>query len=176
MKTTIMSGQTPNLLMLHYDVETWTVRNLVVLPSFAFPPSCLVVRKALSANARRAGWVGCNIRLTGIPLDARIPIVTDGVAHPPAKVRHRFELLKPISGLGAAQRGWALDVLNVIRSLGAQTFTLREVLRHASDLARLHPENHHVEAKIRQQLQRLRDLGFLEFSDNRGSYRLRNPL
>ena len=37
---------------------------------------------------------------------------------------------------------------------------------------KLHPDNRHVRDKIRQQLQVLRDHGYLEFV-SRGSYRLR---
>ena len=43
---------------------------------------------------------------------------------------------------------------------------------HADKLAKLHPNNTHVRDKIRQQLQVLRDLGFLQFFGS-GSYRLR---
>ena len=40
-------------------------------------------------------------------------------------------------------------------------------------LREIYPQNRHIRPKIRQQLQRLRDLGYLEFID-RGIYRLRN--
>lgn len=66
---------------------------------------------------------------------------------------------------------WTLDVLNVVRRLGKAEFTLAEVYARESLLARLHPDNLHVRDKIRQQLQRLRDLGLLEFLA-RGQYRL----
>jgi hypothetical protein len=39
----------------------------------------------------------------------------------------------------------------------------------------LHPENHHLDEKIRQQLQELRDLGILKFVEP-GFYRLLGPL
>ena len=82
-----------------------------------------------------------------------------------------------------------LDVLNAVRSLaesrrqksgvrrqgaevpglGEDEFSLAEVYASARELARLHPSNRHIEDKIRQQLQRLRDMGFLEFQ-GRGRY------
>jgi len=55
---------------------TWTVRNLLLVPSFAFPPSAIIKRKPLSSTARRAGWVGCNFALNRIPAEARIAVVT----------------------------------------------------------------------------------------------------
>ena len=53
--------------------------------------------------------------------------------------------------------------------MGEDEFTLAQVYLFARELARLHPANRHVEDKIRQQLQRLRDMGFLEFQ-GRGRY------
>lgn len=63
-------------------------------------------------------------------------------------------------------------MLNIVRGLGKGEFTLAEAYAFAGELARLHPANRHVEPKIRQQLQRLRDLGFVEFL-GRGIYRVR---
>ena len=41
-------------------------------------------------------------------------------------------------------------MLNVVRSLGREEFTLAEVYAFADTLRRLHPQNRHVEDKIRQ--------------------------
>jgi type II restriction enzyme len=49
-------------------------------------------------------------------------------------------------------------------------FSLRDVYAFAAHLEKLHPDNRHGRDKIRQQLQVLRDLGFVEFLD-RGHYR-----
>ena len=54
-------------------------------------------------------------------------------------------------------------MLNVVRLLDKREFCLRDVYLRDEALRRLHPNNLHVRDKIRQQLQRLRDLGFLEF-------------
>jgi hypothetical protein len=48
-------------------------------------------------------------------------------------------------------------------------FELSEVYAHRHKLTEAFPANHHVEAKIRQQLQVLRDLGYLRFV-SRGVY------
>jgi len=50
-------------------------------------------------------------------------------------------------------------------------FTLADVYAHAGALAKLHPNNRHVQPKIRQQLQELRDMGLVEFLAG-GSYHL----
>src|ERR1700690_1579855 len=53
----------------------WLVRNFLLVPHFAFPPSAIIKRPPLSPTARRAGWVGCNFALNRIPVEARITIV-----------------------------------------------------------------------------------------------------
>ena len=168
----IQEDRTPNLFALQYEPEAWQVRNLILVPQFAFSTSMLEKRKPLGPRARRAGWVGCNIVLANIPPDARIPIVSDGVASSRAQVRRQYARLRPLVNLSLEKRGWTLDVLKVVRSLGKQRFSLAEVYADEVPLARLHPHNRHIRDKIRQQLQILRDLGFVEFLGS-GDYRLR---
>lgn len=67
--------------------------------------------------------------------------------------------------------GWVEEVAQVVRSLPRE-FTLGEVYQHGSRLAAKFPGNDHVEAKIRQSLQVLRDDGMIEFL-GRGKYRRR---
>jgi len=66
-----------------------------------------------------------------------------------------------------------MDVLKVVRALGKPEFSLPEMYSRAEQLRRLHPENRHIEPKIRQQLQRLRNLKFLDFVAP-GRYHLRS--
>jgi len=171
MREVILERRTPNILALHYDAAQWTVQNLILVPSFAFSLSCLEKRKPLSASADRANWVGCNILLVNIPLDARISVVTEGKPNNPAWVRRQYDRLRPLERLKVEARGWTLDVLNVVRGLGRREFSLAEVYVFAGELARLHPGNRFVQPKIRQQLQRLRDMGLVEFL-GQGTYRL----
>jgi type II restriction enzyme len=163
MRRAIEQDATPNLLVLHYEPEAWRVRNLVLVPSFIFTMSAVEERNPLGPKARRAGWIGCNIVLSNIPPDARISVVVDGVARSPEEVRRQYARLRPLAKLRLERRGWTLDVLNAIRSLGRPEFSLSEVYALEASLARLHPANRHVRDKIRQQLQVLRDLGFLRF-------------
>lgn len=171
MRRAIVEGRTPNLLALHYDLVRWQVRNLFLVPRFAFPLSCLEKRKPLGPMARRKGWVGCNILLTSIPLDARIQLLVEGVQVPASRVREQYARLRPLEKLKQDARGWTLDVLNVARGIGRREFMLAEVYVHEAALARLHPYNLHIRDKIRQQLQVLRDLGLVEFLGG-GSYRI----
>ncbi len=171
MKRAILEDRTPNLFVLHYDLDTWAVRTVLLVPHFAFTLSTLETRPPLAPTARRAGWVGCNILLDKIPLHARISVVSEGSPHTPREVRRSFNRLRPLEKLQVEKRGWTLNVLQVVQSLGKMEFTLADVYAHTHDLAKLHPNNAHVRDKIRQQLQVLRDLGLLEFLGS-GSYRL----
>jgi type II restriction enzyme len=171
MRRAILTDRTPNLYVLHYDLTSWAVRTVILIPHFAFALSAIECRPPLAPTARRAGWVGCNILLNKIPQDARIPLVADGIARPAAEVRQAYGRLRPLEKLKVEKRGWTLDVLNVVRSLNKQEFSLSDVYARADELSKLHPDNRHVRDKIRQQLQVLRDLGLLEFHGS-GEYRL----
>jgi type II restriction enzyme len=168
----IEMNQTPNFLALHYEPEKWIVKSLLLIPRFAIPVSAIVRRKPLALHARRHGWEGCFISLKNVPLDARIPLVEEGRVVPPSEVRRRYRRLKPLTKLDTGTRGWTLDVLTTLRSLGKEEFTLSEVYAFDEHLAKLHPRNRYVRPKIRQQLQILRDLGLVEFIGG-GRYRLR---
>jgi type II restriction enzyme len=171
MERAILEDRTPNLYVLHYDLAAWSVRTLILIPRFAFTLSAVECRKPLAPTARRAGWVGCNIVLDKIPVNARIPIIQEGNVRPRQAVRDAYERLRPLEELQVEKRGWTLDVLQVVQSLNLDQFSLQDVYGHAADLAKLHPKNTHVRDKIRQQLQILRDLGFVQFLGG-GEYRL----
>ena len=167
----IRSDNTPNLLVLQYSAD-WFVRNLLLVPRVVFSESSIEKRPPLSPQARRAGWVGCNILLSEIPADGKIAVVVDGTEIPANRIRKEFARVLKLAAVPPLLRGWTLDTLHAIRGLGKSHFTLQELYVAEAKLAVLHPNNKHVRPKIRQQLQVLRDLGFIEFSGP-GSYSLR---
>lgn len=168
----IRENATPNLFAIHYDSTRWAVTNLILIPHFAFPISAIEKRKPLGPKARRAGWVGCNILLDAIPLDARIPVISEGIPVSPQQVRNHYSRIRPLEKLPTEKRGWTLDVLSAARAIGKNTFDLSEMYGHERKLAALHPQNRNVRAKIRQQLQILRDIGIVEFLGD-GKYRIK---
>jgi type II restriction enzyme len=68
-------------------------------------------------------------------------------------------------------QGWLLDVLTCVDRLKKTEFSLDEIYRFERSLKAKHPANNNVRAKIRQQLQILRDRGILDFV-RPGKYRL----
>ena len=97
-------------------------------------------------------------------------MIQEGNVRPEQAVRDDFERLRPLEKLKVEKRGWTLDVLQVVHSLKKTEFSLQEVYQFEEDLSRLHPANRNIQPKIRQQLQVLRDLGFVEFL-GAGKYR-----
>lgn len=212
MMSAIRRDETPSFYFMQYDLASWSVKNLLLIPHFAFPPSAIVKRNPLSENARRAGWVGCNIAINRIPPDARIAIVEtregsapvsgaatfpanegsctslrgrfanisapgDGrtpltIVATPEEVRAQFRRVKPLKEISIKQRGWTLDVLNIVRRIGKMEFTNQDVYAFERELEQLHPDNRHIKDKIRQQLQNLARAGFLIHA-GRNDYRLK---
>lgn len=75
-----------------------------------------------------------------------------------------------IDTIAESLSGWRLDIFNIVSNIQTNVFELDRVYASKHHLQELHPENRNIEAKIRQQLQELRDLGLIEFID-RGVYR-----
>ncbi len=66
--------------------------------------------------------------------------------------------------------GWTKEVFLVLKEIEAENFTISDVYRYVEYFKKKYPNNHHIEDKLRQQLQYLRNLGLIDFI-NRGEYR-----
>jgi type II restriction enzyme len=165
----VMSDRVPNLLVMQYS-HAYSVQNLMLVPSFFFAPTAVEKRRPLAATARRAGWVGCNILLDAIATQGKVRLVVEGSSECPAEIRRKYAALRPLAALDVRVRGWTLDVLRIVQNMPNDQFTLADAYKQESRLAALHPSNRNIRAKIRQQLQILRDLGFLAF-EGHGNYK-----
>ena len=61
--------------------------------------------------------------------------------------------------------------MSCVETLGVTQFTLEDVYKGEDRLSKIYPANLNIRPKIRQQLQVLRDSGYLEFLGN-GRYRI----
>ena len=166
------STNNPSFFFLNYDLRTYKVQNFVVIPKHFFVPEIIEKRKPLSENARRAGWIGCNILLQSIPQSGKIFYIKNGTPENKGDVLRNWQKTLFLRESGNVDlRGWILDVMNCIDKLNKKDFTLDEIYGFENILSEKHPENKHVKDKIRQQLQFLRDKGYLKFLD-RGKYKL----
>ena len=133
-------------------------------------------RNPLRSTAQRSGWVGSNIFLSKLPPEGRVAVVANGAVIAPETVRANWNRFRFLKNDPRASGGWGAEVLAYVRRLQSETgrsdFTLQTFYAWFRDtLMAQHPDNHHIEAKIRQQLQVLRDGKVLEFL-GRGRYRI----
>jgi type II restriction enzyme len=163
----------PNLLLLNYDLKEFGVTNLFVVPKHFFVRDIIERRNPLAPTARRAGWTGSNILLDKVPNAGKIFLVQNGAPLPKEAVLSKWRKTLFLRDQGLEARGWLIEVMNCVESIGRKEFDLSDVYAFEDELRVLYPNNNYIKQKIRQQLQVLRDQGYLDFV-SRGSYRLRS--
>ncbi|MDR3513846.1 MAG: DpnI domain-containing protein [Caulobacteraceae bacterium] len=168
----LAASNNPSLILMNYDLARLSVTNLFFVPRHFFVREVIEERKPLALTARRAGWIGCNILLGEIPESGKIFYVRDGEPLPRAHVLEQWKATLFLKDQGVAARGWLIEVMKCVEAIGRSAFTLDDVYAFEDKLARVYPGNNNVRPKIRQQLQVLRDQGYLDFV-GRGRYRLR---
>lgn len=164
----ITSSQNPNFFFMTYS--NYEVSNLVLIPNHFFTPSIIIKRRPLALTARRAGWIGCNIDISTIPDSGKIFIVKDHVEITHEEVINEYAKIKLLKIINLESRGWLLDTLTCVEKIKENEFSLNQVYSFEGELKKNHPENNFIKDKLRQQLQYLRDKGFIEFLGN-GRYR-----
>jgi type II restriction enzyme len=172
MVSRITSDTNPNFFLLRYNRQDLIVFDLDVIPKHFFTPRIIECRKPLSPTARRAGWTGCNILIDQIPSSGRISVIKSGAVLTESDVRSAWKkTLFLRDHRDKDSRGWLLIVIRCIERLGKPTFTLSELYSCAAEIKEVYPRNMNIHAKIRQQLQILRDRSYLIFCGG-GNYEL----
>lgn len=169
----LKSDNNPNFFFLTYDKATFEIRNFLTIPKYFFVPSIIERRKALSPTARRAGWIGCNIDVSSIPEIGKIFFIQNGVVKSKDQVLEKWsktDFVKAAQNIES--KDWLLDVLLCVEKIKKEDFSLDDIYAFEGYLKAKHPSNNNVKAKIRQQLQYLRDKGVVDFV-GRGQYRMR---
>lgn len=162
----------PHLLLIEYAAIPGPVLGLRAIPGAFITPAALERRKPLRAIARRAGWIGCNIIIAGLPEAAKVAVISQGYPRPIGEVRQDWRRWNFLRARDVSARNWFNEILKRVERLGRGEFELDDVYAFEEDLAQIFPRNRFIRPKIRQQLQVLRDRGFLEFRE-RGRYRYR---
>jgi len=167
------SNNNPNFFFLTYDKSTYEVKDFLTIPKYFFVPDIIENRKPLNITARRAGWIGCNIVVNNIPEFGKIFYIQNGVSRSKGEVLEKWgrtSFVKSTHDIEA--KGWLLDILLCVEKIKKKEFTLEEVYKFELYLKAKHPANNNIQAKIRQQLQFLRDKNVIDFL-GRGKYLLR---
>lgn len=166
----ITSNENPDFFFMNYSKEELRVKDLILIPKHFFVPDIIEKRKPLQATARRAGWVGCNILIDRVPDQGRILIISNGNVSHIDSVVAKVNKSTRLEAKNLNNRGWIMDILNCVNKIESEIFVLDEIYKFENGLKSKHPLNNNIRPKIRQQLQFLRDKGFLEFLGN-GRYR-----
>src|SRR5262249_53612323 len=156
-----------------YDLNQLSVTNFFVVPKHFFIRDIIEERKPLASTARRAGWIGSHILLNKIPDAGKIYLVRNSIPQPKDIVLAEWERTLFLRNESVEARGWLIEVMKCVEAIGKPEFGIEDVYAFESRLSDLYPNNRHVKQKIRQQLQFLRDRGYLDFL-SRGNYRLRS--
>jgi type II restriction enzyme len=158
----INSDNNPHFFLLQYS-RSFRIDNFFVVPRHYFIDDIIEKRKPLGDNARRAGLVGCNILLHRIPTSGKIFYIQNGHIIPKSQVLQEWKRTFFLAHQKIAARGWILRVLAILDKIENENFSLSQVYAYEDELAQFFPNNRNIRAKIRQQLQVLRDEGLIEF-------------
>ncbi|MFA7570546.1 MAG: DpnI domain-containing protein [Sulfurimonadaceae bacterium] len=164
----ISSNNNPNFYFLNYDKVSLDIINFCAVPSYFFTPDIIIPRTKGIPN--RLDYIMCSIDISSIPTSGKIFYVKDKEIISKAKVLDDWNktlFLKEANNIRA--KGWLLDIMQCIEKLGDNSFSLNDMYTFEQYLKIKHSENNNIQAKIRQQLQILRDKGFLKFK-SRGKY------
>lgn len=164
----ITSNENPDFFFMSYSKSELKVRDFVLIPKHFFVPDIVEKRKPLAQTARRAGWIGCNILIDKIPEQGIITIISNGNILDSKSVVQKVKKSSKLEQKNIDSRGWLFDILTCVNNM-PRLFTLEEIYSFESALKVKHPKNNNIKPKIRQQLQFLRDRGFIEFLGN-GKY------
>lgn len=170
MTARLAAANNPNLFVMSYDHAAARVTDLIVVPGHVFTPAIIQKKNPTHPKGRSNPWIGCNILIGDVPVAGRIGLIKAGLPRPKAEVRAAWDATLFLREARLDARGWLLDVMKYVEAIGRPEFTLAEVYAFTSRLQALHPGNNNVQPKIRQQLQVLRDRGWLAFN-GRGTYR-----
>lgn len=165
----IRKAQNPNFLFLNYTAGN-SVNNFFAIPKHYFIPEIIERRKPLSNLARRAGWVGCNILISNLPISSRIYLIKNEQVLNRNIVIKQWAKTSFLKNVGIKNKSWLIEIISIVDQIPNKEFTLGEVYKFENYLRSKFPNNNFIREKIRQQLQILRDKNYIEFI-NKGVYK-----
>ncbi len=166
----ISAENNPHFFFLNYSLKDQVVSNLLVIPKHYFIEDIIEKRKPLGVDARRAGWIGCNILLSNIPSTGKIFFVQNGIFKTKKSILDTWAKTAFLANQKKDNRGWAIEIMRLVDKIPSKDFTLSDIYGFEQYLKKKFPNNNWIKDKIRQQLQILRDKEVLEFKGN-GKYR-----
>lgn len=166
----LKSDNNPNFFFLNYKLN-YQINNFLVIPKHYFTQEIIEKRRPLLITAKRSGWIGCNVLLSPIPESGKIFYIKNWENIAKKEILQNWNKTLFLRDKNSIEsKGWILDIMKCIEMLKKKEFTLQEIYNFEPILRQKYPNNNFIKDKIRQQLQFLRDKGYLEFE---GSARYR---
>jgi hypothetical protein len=116
-----------------------------------------------TGDITKADLQTANKILEALPAKKSPELIRQSLVHSPEEAGF---LEDSVESIISALAGWKLEVFRCVNAIDKQVFTLNDLKPFHAQLGKLYPENQHISDKIRQQLQKIRDLGLLEFLGN----------
>jgi len=163
-----------HLFVLKYS-EDYTIKNFLVVPKYFFIPEIIQKRntsKVKQKNWKIRLWTWWNILFDKIPESWKIHYIKDWTYKTRTEILEEWERVKFLEKTKEKSKWWIFDVMICIEKLWKKVFHRKELNIFYDELKLKYPNNNNVDAKVRQQLQFLRDRGYLEFIDWKWNYRV----
>ena len=151
-----------HLFLLSY-IEDYTITNFLFIPKYFFTPQIISPRKPLSSNAKRSGWKGSIIHLNKIPESGKIYFIKDRFYKTKTEILQEVQKVKFLQQETLDKKWWIFDIMLCIERIGRKRFYLKDMYQFEEFLKNKYPHNNNIKAKIRQQLQFLRNKWYLKF-------------
>ena len=158
----LASSNNPNFFLLKYDLKNFEVTDFPCDSKAFFVPDIIEERKPLANGS--SGWLGrmLNILLQSIPQTGKIFLFAISRLNQKRRCfqngRRRYFCAKRKRHLRKDGYSIRCGVLKDWERMNS----LDDVYTFENELQGLHPDNRHIRDKIRQQLQVLRDKGYLD--------------
>ena len=162
----INSDKSSHWILLEHN--NFTVNGLTFIPKYFFYDEMIEPRKELSETAKRHGWQGCRIALNMIPSFGKISYIKNNKEVDKKIIAYKLEKASAFKKSDLKNKNWKLEILSIVDSIPETIFSANDLYEFIPTLEKKHPDNHHIDARIRETLQQLRDEGYIKFLDTEG--------
>lgn len=162
----INSDKSSHWILLEHD--NFIISGLTFIPKYFFYDEMIEPRNKLTDTAKRAGWQGCRIALNMIPSFGRIAYIKNNKEVDKKIIEYKLEKTSAFKKSNLKNKNWKLEILSIVDSIPETIFSANDLYEFIPMLEQKHPNNHHIDARIRETLQHLRDEGYIKFLDTEG--------
>lgn len=165
----LQAEDNPNFFFLAYRKSDYSVQQLVLVPKHFVTAEMIIPRRKPVTSGGRKPYLMCTMNIGSLPESGKIKLIDKACPIAPDTVQKQWQTHLFMRQQKTEKKGWLLAVMRCLDKLPEQ-FDLKQVYAFETELQKQFQHNQHIQAKIRQQLQILRDQNIIEFSA-RGKYR-----